>query len=53
MYKYKFKTESYNISKAADQIFDLTQRGWSIISVTPDKAHRSDIVVVYRKAVNN
>lgn len=48
---YKFKTESYSMRDAADEIFELTKRGWAIISVSPDEKHKSDIVVVYRKKV--
>lgn len=48
---YKFKTESYNMKDAASEIFELTKRGWAIISVSPDTKHENDIVVVYRKKV--
>ncbi|MCR5141445.1 MAG: hypothetical protein K6C68_02810 [Ruminococcus sp.] len=48
---YKFKTESYNMKDAASEIFELTKRGWAIISVSPDTKHENDIVVVYRKKI--
>lgn len=50
---YTFKTESYRLEKAANEIFELTQHGWRIISVSADAANHNDIVVVYRKEITN